>query len=68
MSAAFACLCADEVDAGLEGFLDVLWVADHVHDGDACFVELLDGRFGGDADGADEEGGFLVNDDVQQVV
>ena len=64
VSAAFACLRADEIGAGLDCFLDVLWVADHVHDGDTGFVELLDSRFGRDADGADEEGGSLLDDDV----
>ena len=68
MSTALACLCTDEIGAGVDCFLDMLWVADHVHDGDAGFVELLDDCFGRDADGADEEGGFLVDDDVQQVV
>ena len=39
----------------------------YVHHGDARLVELLDGPFGGDADGADEERGLLFDDDVKQI-
>jgi hypothetical protein len=68
VAAALAALCADHVDAEVEAFLDVLGVPDHVHVEDAGFVQFLDNGFGRDADGADEELGARVDDDVDELV
>jgi hypothetical protein len=46
----------------------VLGVADHVDDGDAGGVELLNGVLGGHADGAHEKSSFLLDDDVDELV
>ena len=35
-----------------------------LHDGDTRRVQLVDHLFGRDADGADEEGSFVANDDI----
>lgn len=57
MSASFAALGADHVDAYVEAFLDVLWMSDHVHVEDTGFVEALDDVEWGHADGGDEKFG-----------
>jgi hypothetical protein len=61
-------LCADHVDTEVEALLDVLGVSDHVHVQDAVLVELLDDVLGGYTDGADEELGARVNDDINELV
>lgn len=67
VAAALPGLRADEVDADFERLLYVLRVADHVHDEDAGFVELVDGPLGRYADCRDEEGGALFDDDLNEV-
>lgn len=67
MASALAGLCADEVAADVDGLLDVLWVADHVHDGDACGVQAVDSLARGNADCGDEEGGLFGDDDVDEL-
>jgi hypothetical protein len=61
-------LGADHVGAEGEALGNVLGVADHVHVEDAGLVEALDGGFGGDADGGDEEAGAGVDDDGHELV
>jgi hypothetical protein len=68
VAAALAALGADHVDAEVEALLDVLGVADHVHVEDAGRVQFLDDGFGRNADGADEELGAAVDDDVDELV
>ena len=60
-------LGADKVATDVEGLLDVLGVANHVHDGDASLVQLVDGPNRGNTDSADEELGLLLNDDVEEL-
>lgn len=50
----FTPLSANDVGANIETFLDVFWVADHVHVEYAGFVETVDDSFRRDADGGDE--------------
>jgi hypothetical protein len=68
VAAAFAALCADHIDAEVEALLDMLGVADHVHVEDAVLVEFLDDGFGRDTNGADEELGARVNNNVNELV
>ena len=63
MAASLAALGTDHVDAYVEAFLHVLWVADHVHVENAGFVEALDDVDWGNADGGDEEFCTRVDDD-----
>lgn len=46
----------------------MLDMADHVHNGNASLVESVDGRLGGDTDGADEELGLFLDDDIDKLV
>ena len=39
----------------------------YVHDGDACSVQLVDCELGRDTDRADEEGGFLLDDHINEL-
>jgi hypothetical protein len=55
-------LGANEIDANLEGLFHVLGVANHVHDNDAGFVELVDGPLGRNTHGGDKKSSFLLND------
>lgn len=68
MTTALTTLGADDINADIEGLLDVLGVADHVHAEDAGAVELLDDRLGGNTDSGDEELGAAVDDDVNELV
>lgn len=61
-------LGADDIGAGVKGLLDVLGVANHVHVQDAMLVQLLDDGLGRDTDGADEESGTALDDDVDEFV
>lgn len=67
MSTALASLGADDIDACIQCLLNVLGVADHVHDGDAGSMEFVDGLLRRNAHGADKQRSFLVNDDVNEV-
>lgn len=66
MTSSFTGLGADEINTNLERLLDVLGVADHVHNEDTGLVELVDGPFGWDTDGRDEEGGLLGDDNINE--
>jgi hypothetical protein len=68
VATALAALRADDVDAEVEALLDVLGVADHVHVQDASLVQLLDDGLGGHPDGANEQLGAGVDDDVDELV
>lgn len=68
VTATLTTLGADDIDADVEGLLDVLGVADHVHAEDAGTVELLDNGLGGDTDGGDEELGTALDDDIDELV
>lgn len=67
VSASLAGLRADDVDASGECFGHMFRVSDHVHDGDACFVQRVDGLFGWDTDGADEECRLFLDDDFDEL-
>lgn len=88
MSTTFTALSADDIDALVQGLLDVLGVTDHlselirtacdraigsetvthVHDKDAGLVKLVDHFFGRDTDGAHEQLGLFLDNDIDQVV
>lgn len=68
VAAALTALGADDVDADVEALLDVLDVANHVHVEDAGLVQLLDDVLGGHADGADEQLGAGLDDDVDEAI
>jgi hypothetical protein len=61
-------LGADDVGADVEALLDVLDVADHVHVEDAGLVQLVDDGLGGHTDGADEQLGAGLDDDVDEAI
>lgn len=61
-------LGADDVGADVDALLDVLDVADHVHVEDAGLVQLVDDSLGGHADGADEQLGAGLDDDVDEAI
>ena len=67
MSTSLAGLGADEVAPDVDGLLHVLWVAHHVHDGDTCFMQGIHDFLWWDTNGGDEEGSFLLNDNLDQV-
>jgi hypothetical protein len=67
VASSLAGLGADEIDTDIEGLLHMLWVADHVHDDYAGFVELIDGPLGRNTDSRDKEGGFLFDDDFEEL-
>ena len=67
MSTSLARLGADEVAPDVDGLLHVLGVAHHVHDGDTCFMQGIHNFLWWDTNGGDEEGGFLFNDNLDQV-
>jgi len=60
-------LGADDVATGVDGLLDMLGVADHVHDGDAGLVKLVDGPLGGNTDGGNKELCLLRNDNLDEL-
>lgn len=66
VATALTALGADDVGADVQALLDVLDVADHVHVQDAGLVQPLDGGLGGHADGADEQLGAGLDDDVDE--
>lgn len=68
VATALTTLGADDVGASIEGLLDVLGVADHVHVENAGGMELLDNGLGGDTDGADEQLGAALDDDVDEFI
>lgn len=68
VAAALTALGADDVGADVEALLDVLDVANHVHVQDAGLVQLLDDRLGRHADGADEQLGAGLDDDVDEAI
>jgi hypothetical protein len=55
VATSLASLSADDIDAEVEAFLNVLGVADHVHVEDAIGVELVDNSLRRHADGGNEE-------------
>lgn len=65
---ALTTLGADDIGTGIEGLLDVLGVADHVHVEDTGLVESLDDVLGGNTDGGNEELGTALDDDVDQLI
>lgn len=67
VSSTLTSLGTNKVATDVEGFLYVFGVAHHVHDGDAGFVQLVDGPHWGNTDGTDEELGLLLNDDVEEL-
>eukprot|EP00756_Hemistasia_phaeocysticola_P009370 Hpha_TRINITY_DN14869_c5_g12::TRINITY_DN14869_c5_g12_i1::g.169639::m.169639 len=60
-------LCADHVHTTVQGLFDVLGGADHVHDDNTGLVQLLHNPLGGDTDGADEEAGLALDDEVDEL-
>jgi hypothetical protein len=60
-------LRTDDINTNVERLLDVFWVANHVHDGDAGLVEFLDSLLGRDTNGADKKCRFLLDDDVDEL-
>jgi hypothetical protein len=59
-------LGTDDVAASVDCLLDVLGVANHVHDGDPGSMELVNSELGGNANSRDEDTGALLNDDVDE--
>lgn len=68
VAAAFAALSANDIGASIKGLRDVLGVANHVHVENASFVEFLDHGLGSNTDGADEQLGTALDDDVDEFV
>ena len=68
VSTSFATLSTDHVNADIQTFLNMFWVADHVHVEDAGFVEAFDNMLGWNTDGGDEEFGAAVDDDADKFV
>jgi hypothetical protein len=66
VSTSFASLGANEVNTNPKGFLDVLRVAHHIHYENTGLVQLVDGPFGRNANGANEEFRFLFNNDINK--
>lgn len=66
MSSAFSSLRADNINTNVECLLDVFRVADHVHNGDASFVKLLNDLLCRNTDGANEKCSLLLDDDVNK--
>lgn len=64
----FAALSADNINANVQAFLDVLRVADHVHVQHACLMEFLYHGLGRDANSRDEKLRSALDDDVDQFV
>ena len=67
MSTSLAGLGADEVAPDVDGLLHMFGVADHVHDGDTCFMQSIHNFLWWDTNGGDEEGSFLFNDNLDQI-
>lgn len=67
MSTALATLSAYQICADVDGFLDVLGVADHVHVENSIGMELLDDSLGWDTDSADKEARSTLDDDIDQL-
>jgi hypothetical protein len=68
VSTTLAGLCADEVDANIKCLSNMLWVPDHVHNGNASFVQLFYDVSRWDTDGADKELCALVDNDIDQLI
>lgn len=68
VTATLTTLGADDIHADIEGLLDVLGVADHVHAEDAGTVELLDDSLRGNTDGGNEELSTALDDDIDELV
>ena len=66
VASSLASLGADEIDTNFEGLFHMLGMANHVHNNDAGFVELIDCPLGRNADGGDKEGCFLLDDDFDE--
>lgn len=66
MPSSLTSLGTDEVDTDLKGLERVFGMANHIHDEDAGFMELIDGPLWGNTDGGDEEGGPLFDNDLDQ--
>jgi hypothetical protein len=60
-------LGADDINANIQGLLDVLGVADHVHAEDAGTVELVDNGLGGNTDGGDEKTSLFLDDNIDEL-
>jgi len=45
----------------------MLRVADHIHDGNAGLMELVDGLFRGNANGTDEQSSLLLDYDIDEL-
>jgi len=67
VTSTLASLCTDEVDTNCECFGDVLGVANHVHYGDASFVEGVNGLAVRDTDSTNKELGALFDDHFDEV-
>jgi hypothetical protein len=68
VTTSFTTLSADQINADVEAFLDVLGVADHVHVEDASFVETVHHCLWGDTDGRDEEFNTRVDNNGDEFV
>ncbi len=68
VAASLTTLGADDVGAYIEAFLNVLWVANHVHVENAILVQAVDDVLGGDTDCGDKELRTGVNDYSNELV
>lgn len=68
MAATLATLGENDVHSNIQGLACMLHMTDHVHDWDACAVELVHSPLGRDAHGADKESSLLLNDDVNELI
>ena len=68
VASTFTGLGTDEVDADVQGLLDVLGVSDHVHDNDASLVQTFDDVHGRNTDCADEQARLLLDNDVDEFI
>lgn len=68
VSTALARLRTNDVHTSIERLLHMLRVADHIHNGNAGLVQGVDDWLWWDADGTNEEGGFLLDNDVDELI
>lgn len=61
-------LGTNNIDTNIQSFGDVFWVSDHVHHGNAGFVQVVDDVLGRYAHGADKKRSLLRDDDIDEFV
>lgn len=68
VSTTFAALCANNICTGIEGLLNMLRVANHVHVEDASSVQLLNNRLRRNSDGGNEEFCAALDNNIDKFI